>query len=273
VRDPLEGVAGDGSIRTGADRSRVPAVYEPVVEALATAFTDCRAAEAFSGPCSLLLYGSVATGQAVPPGSDVDAVLLGASPQAAAAVAEELSRRFAGVCREVAVSAPQVRDHEADDDEGYGNRVFLRHYCAVLAGDDVAARWPPFPADDRAARGFNGDIAQHLERWRATSHAQPQLQPARAAVLGRSLARKTLLATAGLVSVHDATWTTDRATGAQRWGQVDPAAAEGLRELLAWAQGANTASVSDVHRVLRDGGTVQRAADAFRDLVGLWRVS
>lgn len=274
VRDPREGVADDGSIRTGADRSRVPAAYEPVVEALVVSFAELRAAEVLlEDPSSLLLYGSVATGQAVPPRSDVDAVLLGASAGAAAALGDELSRRFAGLCREVAVGASRASDHEGDDDEGYGNRVFLRHYCVVLAGDDVAAGWAPFPADGRAARGFNGDIAQHLERWRVTSRARPQLHPTRAAVLGRSLARKTLLATAGLVSTHDGTWTTDRATAARRWGQVDPAAADGLRELLAWAQGADAASVSDVHRVLGDGGTAQRVADAFRDLIGLWRVS
>ena len=54
------------------------------------------------------------------------------------------------------------------------------------------------------------------------------------AVLGRwgaDLARKSLLATAGLVSVHDRTWTTDRHSAARRWGQIEPVWATSLNEL------------------------------------------
>ncbi|PWJ51148.1 hypothetical protein SAMN06264364_12125 [Quadrisphaera granulorum] len=264
MRDPLEGVDGDGCIRTGADRSRVPAVYEPVLGALLAAFAP-------SAPSSLLLYGSVATGQARPPTSDVDAVVLGVPPAAPEPVAQELSTRFADLCREVAVGAGQVQDSEGDD-EAHGNRVFLKHYCVLLAGDDVAARWRPFPADARAARGFNGDIALHLDRWRDAVRTRAGRDTPSSA-LGRRLARKTLLAAAGLVSVHDSTWTTDRATGARRWGEVDTVVADDLQLLLAWADGDAAASASDVLRVLAPGGAVQRVVDAFRDEVGLWSVS
>jgi hypothetical protein len=41
-------------------------------------------------------------------------------------------------------------------------------------------------------------------------------------MLGRRVARKTLLAVAGLVSVHDTTWTTDREGATQRWSVIDP---------------------------------------------------
>lgn len=246
----------------------MPAAYEPVLDALLDAFR-----EPPEGASSLLLYGSVATGQAQPPASDVDVVLVGASEASATALGQELSWRFAGLCREVAVGAAPLHAHEGDDDEAHGNRVFLRHYCVVLAGDDPAAGWPPFPADARAARGFNGDVAQHLRRWRDRARVRPQLHPLLAAVLGRSVARKTLLAAAGLVSVHDGTWTTDRATGARRWAEVDPRTSDDLAELLAWADGARTASVGDVHRVLAADGVVQRVADAFRDEVGLWDLS
>ncbi|WP_187279534.1 nucleotidyltransferase domain-containing protein [Quadrisphaera setariae] len=265
MRDPLEGVDGDGCIRTGADRSRVPAVYEPVLEALLAAFAP-------SAPSSLLLYGSVATGQARPPTSDVDVVVLGVPPAATEPVAQELSTRFADLCREVAVGAAQVEDHDGDDDEAHGNRVFLRHYCVLLAGEDVAADWRPFPADARAARGFNGDVALHLDRWRDAVRTRAGWDTP-SSLLGRRLARKTLLAAAGLVSVHDSTWTTDRATGARRWGEVDTVVADDLRLLLAWADGDATASTTDILRVLAPGRPVQRVAEAFQAEIGLWSVS
>ena len=42
---------------------------------------------------------------------------------------------------------------------------------------------------------------------------------------------------AGLVSVHDATWTTDRALAADRWADIDPELRAALPELLAWSDG------------------------------------
>lgn len=267
MRDPLEGVAADGTIRTGAARSRVPAVYEPVLAALVAAFEQARA----SGPASLLLYGSVATGQARPPRSDVDVVAVGLPAGAAGAIGTALSLRSAELCREVAVGAAQPATYEGDDDdEAHGNRVFLKHYCVLLAGDDLAAAWPPFPADARAARGFNGDIALRLQDWREQAGARTELDSAAAAALGRRVARKTLVTAAGLVSVHDRTWTTDRASAARRWGEVDPATSDDLRRLASWAEDERTATVDDVRRALTEGGVVQRVADAFRERIDLW---
>jgi uncharacterized protein len=60
MADPEEGVAADGTIRTGARRDRVPAAFEPVL-ADAVAFLGDSGA-------SLYVYGSVANGT-VRPGS------------------------------------------------------------------------------------------------------------------------------------------------------------------------------------------------------------
>ena len=68
MADPDEGVAADGTIRTGARRDRVPAIFEPVMtDAVALA------GESAAGkPASLYVYGSVANGTARPGSSDVD---------------------------------------------------------------------------------------------------------------------------------------------------------------------------------------------------------
>ncbi len=187
VRDPGEGVAADGTITTGVARSRVPQVFEPVlstaVEAIAEAGRDV----------SAYLYGSVATGRARHAQSDVDLLTVGLGPGLAAGLGRELSSQFSGLCRGVEIAASTREDLAGGSDAAYGFRVFLRHYCVYLAGPDYSHGLPRFPADTRAARGFNGDIAQHAARWRDALAAGDE--PGR---LGRQLARKTLLAVAGL---------------------------------------------------------------------------
>jgi Nucleotidyltransferase domain len=95
MADPEEGVAPDGTIRTGAHRDRIPVAFEPVL-------TD---AVAFAGDrgASLYVYGSVANGTVRPRSSDVDllsidlpeaAVLFCAHHAHTAAYPEERPVRF-----------------------------------------------------------------------------------------------------------------------------------------------------------------------------------
>jgi hypothetical protein len=124
----------------------------------------------------------------------------------------------------------------------------------------------PFKADVRAARGFNGDIGRHLIRWRQRDGAVGLS----AAALGRVVARKTLLAVSGLVSVHDMTWTTDRESAARRWSVIDPSLAGPLADLVAWSGGHVQPTADQVHDVLTRGGVVDRVVRAFEDSIGLW---
>lgn len=256
MADPGEGVAADGTIRTGARRSRVPAVFEPVL-------ADAVAFAAGSG-ASLYVYGSVATGTVRPGSSDVDLLAIGL-PEAAR-LGEALSARYADRCRGVEVAAAAAGDLTGGGDAAYGFRVFLRHYCVHLAGPDPAAALPAFPADARAARGFNGDLGQHLARW------QQALQSGTAAPgrLGVRAARKTLLAVAGLVSVHDHTWTTDRSRAARRWAELEPALATHLRRLHSWAQAEHHPSRREAGHALADDGIVSAVVERFGSLIGLW---
>lgn len=278
MRDPGEGRAADGTITTGVRADRVAPTYRPVL----TAAVD--AVRRLDPGATLAVYGSVATGQARTPTSDVDLLTLGLPASDAEAVGRELSTRFRGRCREVAVAAVPVEHLRGAGDAAYGDRVFLRHYAVVLSGPDPAREWPAFPADARAARGFNGDLAVHVERWRRTLHDGPDRpdgsgdaqdgarddarEEALVARLGRSLARKTLLATAGLVSVHDSTWTTDRATAARRWAGLHPDLASAMRLLLAWSDGTSTATRPGVAQVL--DGVVDHVLTAFAQRIGLW---
>lgn len=257
--DPLEGVSVDGMIATGARRSRISSAFEPVIAQAV--------AQALHGQHSLYVYGSVATGMARLGSSDVDLVTIGLDPASAAAMARQLGAAFPGLCRGVEVGPAQRSDYEGSSDEAYGNRVFLRHYCVHLAGPDVGHGLPDFPADAAAARGFNGDIGLGLDRWRMELARKSFLGS-----LGRRVARKTLLAVAGLVSIHDCTWTTDRAASARRWGLIKPEVAAALQQLVALSNvgTAGSPSRSEVQGLL--DGVVADVVDDFKSRIGLWRL-
>ncbi|MGH3257907.1 MAG: nucleotidyltransferase domain-containing protein [Streptosporangiaceae bacterium] len=256
MADPDEGVAADGTIRTGAWRDRVPAAFEPVL-------ADAVAMASEAG-ASLYVYGSVATGTVRPGSSDVD--LLSIDLPGAAALAQRLSARYSDRCRGVEVAAATATDFAGDTDMAYGGRVFLRHYCVHLAGPNPSAALPAFPADARAARGFNGDLGQHLRRWRQVLESGTVA----ADLLGVRVARKTLLAVAGLVSVHDDTWTTDRARAVQRWSDLEPDLGAQLGVLHSWAKADRHSSREEVGRALTDDGVVATIVERFGRLIGLW---
>ena len=256
--DPLEGVRADGTITTGAHRSRFAPAFAPVLE---------RAVEhlkALSGSASLCVYGSVATGCARVGSSDVDLVTIGLDTAASSHMSHALTAEFAALCRGVEVGVAQRSDYDGPGDQAHGNRVFLRHYCVHLTGPDLGDRLPNFAADAAAARGFNGDIGRCAQRWRYELQRAPE-----PGLLGRRLARKTLLAVAGLVSIHDALWTTDRWAAARRWASIRPHLAASLDTLVAWGLGAATAaSRADVQRAL--DGVVADVVVEFRACIGLW---
>lgn len=256
MRDPDEGLHADGTIRTGASADRIREPFTQLLVDVAAGVRE-RAPDA-----SVHVYGSVATGQANAPTSDVDLLTIGLSSDDAAELTERFTRRYAGVCRGVEVGAARDDDFVGDRDEAYGNRVFLRHYCVLLAGPDRDRSTQPFAGDLRAARGFNGDIGRHRDRW-AT-----QLDTVAPTILGRRIARKTLLAAAAIVSVHDRTWTTDRTIAARRLGVVDPILDAGLAELLAWSADVETADETGVRSALQD--VVDPIVRRFSDEIGLW---
>jgi uncharacterized protein len=182
--------------------------------------------------------------------SDVD--LLSIDLPEAAVLGNRQSAWYADRFRGVEVAAATGADFAGDTDAAYGGRVFLRHYCIHLAGPDPSAMVPAFPADARAARGFNGDLGQHLRRWRQGLEAGTVA----ADLLGVRVARKTLLAVAGLVSVHDYTWTTDRSRAVQRWSDLEPGLAAQLGQLHSWVKGERHLVREEVGRALADDGIV-----------------
>lgn len=259
AHDPLEGVTADGMITTGAHRDRIPSAFTDVIEDA----VDAVAIAARGAPASLYLYGSVATGTALVPTSDVDLFTIGVPGSVAARIGARLTERHRKTTRAVQVGAAQRADYEGDGWGPLGNRIFLRHYCVHLAGPDPRAHLSDHPAGVAAARGFNGDIAIYAARWRTDL-----AERADSASLARRIGRKSLFAVAGLVSVHDDTWTTDRRLAAHRWAEIEPDLADGLRMLLRWGDGTEIPGPDDIGRAL--DGVVAAVMRSFDQRIGLW---
>jgi uncharacterized protein len=75
---------------------------------------------------------------------------------------------------------------------------------------------------------------------------------------------------AGLVSVHDHTWTTDRSRAVRRWSELEPDLAAQLGRLHSWANRERLPSREEVERVLADDGIIPAIVERFGSLVGLW---
>jgi uncharacterized protein len=84
------------------------------------------------------------------------------------------------------------------------------------------------------------------------------------------VARKTLLAVAGLVSVHDRTWTTDRSRAVRRWSELEPALAAELSWLYSLVSGERRPSRDEAKRALADDGVTVAIVERFDSLIGLW---
>jgi hypothetical protein len=89
-------------------------------------------------------------------------------------------------------------------------------------------------------------------------------------LLGTRVARKTLLAVAGLASVHDQTWTTDRTHAVQRWSDLEPDLAGQLAQLHSWANAERRPDRGEVRHALADDGIVAAIVERFGRLIGLW---
>jgi hypothetical protein len=229
TRDPAEGVDADGYLVTGASLAAVPIGYQPVVvdcvDSLTAAFGD-----RLDG---LYLYGSVATGQARPPESDLDLLAVWTSTVDAGAVRSTvaaLSTRHSAVVREVGLAEATLESLNGEAD-----RCFVKHYCVPLAGRDLRATFPRCRPSRALADGFNDDLESVVHRLRST--VDDARSAADRVAAARKAARRLLLAVATIESVSHATWSTDRATGAALLVQHHPEWTDVARRALDWSAG------------------------------------
>jgi uncharacterized protein len=245
VRDPLEGVSAAGTIVTGADAARVPPAYTTLLREAVETLTHTLGDAAHS----IYLYGSVATGRARPPSSDLDlVVVLGELlPAAVRRVADDLSARNRHLVREVGIGSVDLETLSRQDLVGEAERCFLKHYTVHLAGPDLRDAYPRCGASERLAAGFNGDLRTVL------AHVRPRLTQERDVLerdaLARRACRRILMAAATLLSVREGGWSTDRGTAVELIGRHAPQFEALAADALTWSeQGApaDPAGVTDI---------------------------
>jgi hypothetical protein len=192
---------------------------------------DCVAAlTAYPELDGLYLYGSVATGQARPPHSDLDLLALWTSTVDVSDVVSALSTRHSAVVREVGLAQATV-----DSLAGAADACFLKHYCLPLAGRDRRTTLPRCRPSRALADGFNDDLAAVVHTLRST--VDNASTPAARVAAVRKAARRLLLAAATIESVSHGTWSTDRGTGAALLSRHHPEWTDVAARALAWSAG------------------------------------
>jgi uncharacterized protein len=251
VHDPREGVADDGTITTGAAPGRIPPVYGALVDDA----VESLSAELGDTLHSIYLYGSVATGQARPPGSDLDliVVLEHLIPEVVGAAAAELSDRHRHLVREVGIGSVDVATLNRGDATGHAERCFLKHYAVNLAGTDLRPSYPPCRPTAQRAVGFNGNLASVLAETRRKLGDEHD-ERVRAALAPRAC-RKILMAAATLLSVREGGWSTDRSAAVELIRRHAPELGALADDALSWCESTSPSDTNGVLEIIdRLGG-------------------
>jgi predicted nucleotidyltransferase len=231
MADPDEGLDAGGYITTGVSIAKVREPYDAVLADVSSRIRADLRGEIHG----LYLYGSVATGLATPPGSDVDLFAIVTTERAVEQcrrLNEELTARYRSTVRDIGIVASPLEAILAETEAGRADRCFLKHYCVIVAGVDLRPGLPRCRPDRALAREFVGDLAGMIAgfRQRLQEAASSADVEAVAALVGRRL----LMAAAVLYSITDRTWTTGRAAGARMLAQHHPDFAEHASRALTW---------------------------------------
>lgn len=227
---------------TGVSAARIPPAFRRAV-------ADCAAAldaAADAAVHSVRLYGSVATGRAVPDRSDLDLLVVLDAPTEVDlhAVAEGAVGPGSPV-RGVGVSAITLAELTAPSTAGRVERCFVHHYTVVVHGPDLTLEDVPCRGDADLARGFSAGVARRLPAWAAGELPDAAGLPA----VGRSL----LMAIALDLSTREGGWSTDRRRAVELLGHHAPERAQDAEAVFAWAdsRGHRFGTVPDTGALIR----------------------
>lgn len=256
--DPHEGVDDQGRVRTGVSVDRVPTAFQ----SLLAAAVDIIAATEDSH--SIHLYGSVATGRAVPGRSDLDLLVVTDAEDAAVTGTAELREQLGDlaraypVARAVELSILRMADLLADTEEGRVERCFMTSYTVLVHGPDPLSARTPCQADLALARGFSASLLAQLDD---VVDSRVPLLPDRQ-VLGRRL----LMSAALLLSVRDSDWSTDRRHAVQLVLGLDPDAGAAAQTVFDHvdSRGDHFGGVGDLSPARPDPEDLRRLADWLR---------
>ena len=196
---------------SGADLGLIPPLYQPMLSTCVSTLVS-----SVDGLVAGYLYGSVATGRASPPESDLDLLVVTLDRTASDdidACAAGLTTQFIGLVHDVGIADVDIDGLFAENVDALGNRCFIKHYCVPVQGDDLRSRLPSCRPSPTIAWAFNHNVADAIDRARQRLDVATTSDDVQAVC--RVAARKVLLAAASLMSAITSTWTTDRARAAE----------------------------------------------------------
>jgi hypothetical protein len=258
--DPEEGLDADGFITTGVHIANVRAPYDAVLSDVRNTIGTVLGSKLHG----LYLYGSVATGQAMPPTADLDLSAIVTSSgviEDCRYLGEELSARHRLTVRDVGISTGLLEDVLARNDAGRAERCFLKHYCVSVAGVDLRPQLLKCRPDRALAREFIGELEPRLKGF--AERLDAAVTPADVEAVAVLVGRRLLMAAAVLYSIPNHTWTTARTAGARMIAQHHPAYARYAARALAWVSPTThedprhvTPTREDVEVVLHEVGVL-----------------
>lgn len=238
---PDKGLAADGTIRREGALDRVPAAFDPVVQAARSRITHAFDASRLH---SAYLYGSIPRGSAIPGVSDLDLLLaLREEPTAAdRAAADAVGRSLdAGFDR---IDGVGVLVHGAEtvlsELERHDLGFFIACLCTPLLGEDLARELPRYRPTVLLARELNGDLPLALPRWhRRAAQAMTDSERLR---FSRGVARRLVRTAFTLVMPRWGGWTSDLQLSAGLFARYYPGAPDRAEQIRVAAATARTPS-------------------------------
>ncbi len=222
------GVDYQGFIATGVMASNIPVPFLKVVED-ATKTLGSVIGEDLHG---LHLYGSVVTGLAQVPTSDLDVlVVLHRKPtetltsQIKTAEAA-LSHKYSKVVREVGVGVTFLEEIHSDI---HGIGCFIKHLCVCVLGERMQDSLPKFKPTRQVAKAFNGDFKKVRENYLLLLETSPTDA---ICSLGDRISRKFIRTGFSLVTAREQSWTTDPEIACDAFAKYYPEKAEDMRRVL-----------------------------------------
>ncbi|WP_420863219.1 hypothetical protein [Algirhabdus cladophorae] len=222
------GVDDEGFIKTEVMASKIQVPYFKLVEDVKNRLGHVTGNQLHG----LHLYGSVVTGKAQVPTSDLDVlVVLRQQPtetltsQIKTAEAA-LSQKYSHIARDVAVGITFPKEIDADL---YGIGCFIKHLCVCVLGEEMQASLPRFKPTQQVAKAFNGDFEKVREKYLSQLETTP---PEGISRLSEQISRKFIRTGFSLVTAREQSWTTDPQMACDAFAKYYPDKAADMQRTL-----------------------------------------
>jgi len=237
-----------GYIISEVDFDLIAPVFRPLLLECRSALADAIGDDLYT----LYLFGSIPAGRAVVGKSDINLLALlqwSAEPEVEKRIEEtrkQLAERYRKVVRDVMLLQTTM-DEAFNGHRELAWKVFIKHLCLLLAGDDVSAELPAYRPTPEVAAALDGDAPDVLERlWRELKSTHAEDVRSR---LGGQIARKILYTAMSAITAETGIWVTSRTALATQICRHYPTRSGDVHLLLEVAEEKELALVGELRHL------------------------